>query len=246
MAISAAPLARSILNAVLPVRCMACGATVSDDGALCASCWDTLRFLGPPACACCGYPFEYEAPSQSLCASCTRQLPQYDRARAVFAYDDFSRSLILTFKHADRTHQAPSFGRWLARAGSELLGDADLIVPVPLHRWRLFHRRYNQSALLAQALGRESGKRVAVDLMTRRRRTPPQGRMSRAARIRNVRAAFAVREEWRERLRDARILLLDDVLTTGATVEECARVLKRGGAATVDVLTLARVIRPRN
>ncbi len=245
MAPSVAPLARSVLNAVLPVRCMACGTTVTDEGALCATCWDTLRFLGPPACACCGYPFEYEAPEQSLCAACVRGLPHYDRARAVFAYDDASRSLILSFKHADHTHQAPAFGRWLARAGNELLCDVDLIVPVPLHRWRLLSRRYNQSALLAQALGREAGKPVAVDLMTRRRRTQPQGRMSRSARIRNVRAAFAVRDSWQERLQESRILLLDDVLTTGATVEECARVLKRGGAASVDVLTLARVIRPQ-
>ncbi len=245
MAVSVAPLARSILNAVLPVRCMACGATVADDGSLCASCWDTLQFLGPPACACCGYPFEYEAPSESLCASCTRRLPQYDRARAVFAYDEASRSLILTFKHADRTHQAPAFGRWLARAGSDLLENTDFIVPVPLHRWRLFARRYNQSALLAQALGKETGMTVAVDLLTRRSRTPPQGRMSRAARIRNVRAAFAIRDEWRGKIAGARILLLDDVLTTGATVEECARVLKRAGAVGVDVLTLAQVLRPR-
>jgi ComF family protein len=246
MVFPAVPLARSVLNAVLPARCMICGATVAEDGALCSPCWDTLRFLGPPACACCGYPFEYEIPSETLCAACTRSPPQYDRARAVFAYDDASRSLILSFKHADRTHQAPAFGRWLARAGAVLLPDSDLIVPVPLHRWRLFARRYNQSALLAQALGRESGKRTAVDLLIRRRRTRSQGRMSRAAHIRNVRGAFAVRDDWRNEVSGARILMLDDVQTTGATVEECARVLKRAGASAVDVLTLARVVRPQS
>ncbi len=246
MALSVARLARSALNAVLPARCMLCGAMVAEDGALCAACWDGLHFLAPPACACCGYPFEYEVPSESLCAACQRRLPQFDRARAVFAYDDASRSLILSFKHADQTHQAPAFGRWLARAGTALVADADLLVPVPLHRWRLFVRRFNQAALLAYALGRESGKPVAADLLRRRRWTRSQGRMSRTARIRNVRGAFAVREEWRERLRGARILLLDDVQTTGATVEECARVLKRAGATRVDVLTLARVIRPQS
>ena len=245
MAFSAAPFARSVLNAVLPARCMLCGATVAEDGALCAGCWDMLNFLGPPCCDRCGYPFEYEAPDATECAACVRRPPQFDRARAVFAYDEASRALILSFKHADRTHQAPAFGRWLARAGAALLRDADVIAPVPLHRWRLFARRYNQAALLAQALGRETGAPVAVDLMVRRRRTPSQGRKSRSARIRNVRGAFAVRDDWRDALRGARVLLLDDVLTTGATVEECARTLKRAGAAAVDVLTLARVVRPQ-
>jgi len=242
----AASLARTALNAVLPARCMLCGATVAEDGALCAACWDGIHFLGPPACACCGYPFEYEVPSESLCGACQRHAPQFDRARAVFAYDDASRSLILSFKHADQTHLSPAFGRWLSRAGTALIADADLLVPVPLHRLRLFARRFNQAALLAHALSRESGKPVASDLLRRRRRTPSQGRMSRTARIRNVRGAFAVREEWRAQLRGARVLLLDDVQTTGATVEECARILKRSGAAAVDVLTLARVIRPQS
>ena len=246
MALSATPLARSVLNAVLPVRCMLCGKTVAEDGALCAACWDTLQFLGPPACACCGYPFEYEVPSESLCAACIRRPPQFDRARAVFAYDGASRSLILSFKHADQTHQAPAFGRWLVRAGVDLLPDTDLVAPVPLHRWRLFARRYNQAALLAGAVAQLSGRQVAADLLVRRRRTRSQGRMSWPARIRNVRGAFAVRDDWRDRVQGARILLLDDVQTTGATVEECACVLKRAGAAGVDVLTLARVIRPQS
>lgn len=243
---AAATWARAALNAVLPVRCMLCGATVAEDGALCAECWDDMTFLGPPACACCGYPFEYEVPSESLCAACQRRAPEFDRARAVFAYDDASRSLILSFKHADQTHQTPAFGRWLARAGSALLDDADLLAPVPLHRWRLFARRFNQAALLAHALGAVSDKPVAADLLQRRRRTRSQGHLSRTARIRNVRGAFAVRDAWRDRLKGARVLLLDDVQTTGATVEECARVLKRAGAAGVDVLTLARVIRPQS
>lgn len=136
---SAASLARSALNAVLPVRCMLCGATVAEGGALCGACWGEFMFLGSPAYACCGYPFEYEVPVESLCAACTRRAPRFDRARAVFAYDDTSRALILSFKHADQTHQAPAFGQWLARAGAALIADTDLVVPVPLHRWRLFH-----------------------------------------------------------------------------------------------------------
>jgi ComF family protein len=227
-----APLGRALLNAVLPPRCAACGTTVEEGGALCPECWRGIRFLAPPACACCGYPFEYAVPDETLCAACTRQPPEFERARAVFAYDDASRGLVLAFKHADRTQDAPAFGRWLVRAGAELLPDADLIVPVPLHRWRLFHRRYNQSALLAQAVGRLSGRSVAVDLLVRRRRTRSQGRMSRLGRLRNVQGAFVVRDRWRGRLQGRRVLLVDDVLTTGA--------------AAVDVLTLSRVVRPQN
>jgi ComF family protein len=239
------PVRRYVLNTLLPPACLACDAAVDDAGALCGRCWNELTFLGPPHCACCGHPFEFEISGESLCASCVARRPAYDRARAVLRYDETSRRLLLGFKHADRTHSAPAFGKWLARAGAELVVATDLIAPVPLHRWRLFRRRYNQAALLAQALGRETGLPVAIDLLVRRRPTPSQGRKSRAARIRNVAGAFAVRAGRRDRLDGRRVLLVDDVMTTGATVEECARVLKRNDAARVDVLTLARVVLPR-
>jgi ComF family protein len=234
---------RTAIDAVLPPRCLGCGDVVEDTGTLCGGCWSRVTWLGPPGCACCGFPFPYAAPEGTLCAACTRGSPAFDRARAVFRYDDASRGLVLGFKHADETHAAPAFGRWLVRAGTELLADADLIAPVPLHRWRLLYRRYNQAALLAHAVSRLSGVGLAVDLLARRRHTPQQGRLSLLARRRNVRAAFALRPRWRDRVAGRRVLLLDDVLTTGATVEECARVLKRHGAAGVDILTLARVVR---
>jgi predicted amidophosphoribosyltransferase len=182
-----------VLDAVLPARCMACGEAVDGEGALCSQCWLGIRFLAEPACACCGFPFEYTVPERTMCIACTRRRPAFDRARAVFAYDDASRGLVLGFKYADRIHHGPAFGRWLARTGAALLVDADLIVPVPLHRWRLFHRRYNQAGLLAQALGREADKPVNVDLLVRQRRTRTQGRMPRSARIRNIQGAFKLR-----------------------------------------------------
>lgn len=240
---AAASILRTAVDAVLPPRCLGCGDVVEDTGTLCGPCWSTLTWLGPPACACCGFPFPYAAPEVTLCAACSRLPPAFERARAVFRYDDASRGLVLGFKHADETHAAPAYGRWLARAGADLLADADLIAPVPLHRWRLLYRRYNQAALLAHAVARQSGIRLAVDLLARGRHTPQQGRMSPLARRRNVRAAFAVRPRWREPVEGKRVLLVDDVLTTGATVEECARVLRRQGAAGVDVVTLARVVR---
>jgi ComF family protein len=175
--------------------------------------------------------------------------PAYDRARSVLAYDEHSRGLVLGFKHGDRLEGAAAFAAWMARAGAELLTEVDLIAPVPLHRRRLFHRRYNQSAILALAIGRYTGRPVAVDLLRRIRPTPSQGGLSPAGRARNVRGAFAVNQRALAKLGNGalagrRVLLVDDVLTTGATVSTCTRVLRRAGAGGVDVLTLSRVVRP--
>ena len=148
-----------------------------------------------------------------LCGACIRDRPPYERARAVMAYGDFSRRMVLAFKHGDRTDAAPAFGKWLARAGKVLTAEADLIVPVPLHWTRLFHRRYNQAALLVHALGRETGLKVVPDLLQRRRKTPPQVRMGPAQRRRNLRGALRVHPSRCERLKDRRVLLVDDVLT---------------------------------
>ena len=232
------------LNALLPPRCLVCGDGVARPGTLCGPCWGGLTFLAPPFCAACGFPFDYDLGPGVLCGACSREPPRYDRARAVLRYDEVSRGLLLGFKHGDRTEGAPAFGAWLARAGGELIADCDVIQPVPLHRWRLFARRYNQSALLAQALGRETRLAVLPDSLRRTRNTPSQGRLSPAARRRNVAGAFRTAPGPAERLGGRRVLLVDDVLTTGATVEACAQTLKRAGAAGVDVLTLARVVRP--
>lgn len=241
-----AALLRRLADSMLPPRCVNCRELVEGDTALCADCWPLVDFLAAPVCACCGFPFEYDpGPDDTLCAACTARRPLFDRARAVLVYGDISRQLILEFKHGDRTWPTPAFGRWLARAGTELIDGADLAVPVPLHRSRLFARRYNQAAMMALALGRETDLAVQPDLLTRRRPTPSQGRMSPSARRRNVRGAFAVRPGYGRMVEGRRILLIDDVLTTGATAEECARTLLRAGAAAVDVLTLARVVKPR-
>jgi len=237
---------RRLVDSILPPRCINCRALVHSETALCAECWPLFDFLGAPHCRCCGFPFEYDpGPADTLCAACTARRPLFERARAVLVYAEASRRLVLDFKHGDRTWPAPAFGRWLARAGAELVAVADLAVPVPLHRRRLYARRYNQAAMMALALGRATGLAVQPDLLVRRRPTPSQGRMSPAARRRNVRGAFAVRTGRTAQIEARRILLIDDVLTTGATAEECARTLLGAGAAAVDVLTLARVVRPR-
>jgi ComF family protein len=232
-----------LLDIVLPPRCLKCAATVDANGALCARCWSEVGFLAQPHCAACGLPFEFDLGADALCGACAREPPVFERARAAFRYEDASKDLILRFKHADRTDSAPAFARWMARAGAALLAEADLIAPVPLHWMRLFVRRYNQAALLTSALARLSGKPAVNDLLVRRRRAPSQGGLGAAARRRNVAGAFAVHPRHRDLVEDRRVLLVDDVLTTGATVSACAAVLLRAGARAVDVLTLARVAR---
>ena len=235
--------ARRAVDIVLPPRCLGCGAMVADPGAVCPSCWGAIDFITAPMCVCCGLPFAYDTGPEAICGDCARQPPLFGRARSVMTYGDASRRFVLAFKHADRTDAAPAWGAWLARAGSDLLAEANLIVPVPLHRRRLIARRYNQSALLAQALGRETGLPVAVDAVMRTRPTPSQGRMNRSERASNVAGAFTVRPRRISAVRGARIVLVDDVMTTGATLTACIRALQAAGAANVDALPLARVTR---
>jgi ComF family protein len=237
---------RAVLDAVLPPLCLSCSASTDAPGRLCASCWSRITWLASPLCSCCGAPFEFDPGSggeELLCGACLKEKPVFARARAVFRYDDFSRGLVLAFKHADRTHATPAYGGWLARAGAELLQEAEIVAPVPLHWTRLAWRRYNQAALLAQAAAHASGRTYVPDLLVRVRRTEIQGELGRAARRRNVRRAFRLHRRYGERIDGRRVVLIDDVFTTGATVEECAGVLLQAGAATVDVLTLARVVR---
>ena len=232
----------AVLDVLLPHRCLRCGTAVDAAGVLCPDCWSELSFLGEPCCACCGLPFGYFVGEGALCAGCIRNRPLFDRARAALRYDDGSRPMILALKHRDRTETAPVLARWMVRTAGELIAEADCIVPVPLHWTRLFARRFNQSALLAQAIARIGDKRFEPMALRRARRTPSQGRLGRSARLRNVRGAFSVPPGMVLRIRDKRVLLVDDVMTTGATVSACARALRTRGAAAVDVLTLARVV----
>lgn len=234
-------LGRAVIDGVLPPRCLACGEIVGEPDSLCAPCWATMTFFAPPWCSNCGLPFAHPMGENAVCAGCARQPPSWDRARAVMRYDKHSRRLVLSLKHGDRTHLARSLGRWMRRAGGEVLEGADLIVPVPLHWTRLFSRRYNQAGLLAHAIHAAGGPPVAPDWLVRRRRTPSQGRLGPLARARNVRGAFALRRG--HSVKGMRLVIVDDVLTTGATAEECARVLRREGAQYVGVLTLARALR---
>lgn len=210
--------------------------------------WATLSFISFPYCKNCGAPFEFAPLSNDeknlSCASCLTDPPEFSMARSALGYDDASRDFILGFKHGDQTHAVVTMVPWLRAAGTDFWGRADMIVPVPLHRWRLLRRRYNQAALMAKAMGKAMQKPVIVDALNRIRATPTQGHLKADERRRNVKSAFAVNVKRRAVLQGKSIVLIDDVYTTGSTVKECARVLLDGGAKEVFVLTLARVVRP--
>ncbi len=239
------------LDLLLPPRCLGCGDLVEVQGTLCPPCWSAITFVAEPLCRRCGLPFAFEAEDTAVqpdaegydCGACLAEPPPYSRARAVMRYDDASRPLLLGFKHGDRTEAAPPFATWMARSGADLLAEAELVAPVPLHWRRLIARRYNQAALLSQPLARLAGLTAVPDLLLRRRATPSQGRLSRVERRRNVAGAFAVNPARAAALRGRRLLLVDDVMTTGATVSACTRAALRAGAAAVDVLVLARAVR---
>ena len=230
-----------VLDALLPPRCLACTEAVDVPGRLCAACWADVDFITAPHCATCGLPFAFDEGAEAVCGACAAETPAFDRARAVLRYNGVARSLVLGFKYGDRTHAAPSFAGWIGRGGGALVDHAEVVTPVPLHRWRLFSRRYNQSALLAREIAHAGGLDFAPDLLRRTRHTPSQGGLNRRQRLLNVRGAFTLRRG--RSVAGRRVLLIDDVMTTGATVNACAKALKRAGAETVDVLTLARVVR---
>lgn len=230
---------------VWPPLCPVTGEPVSAPGELTPAAWTDVKFLDAPWCASCGMPFDYPIGKGAVCGACAGQANAPCRiSRAAFVYDENSRRLVLMLKHAGRTDGLGVFGRWMARAGVDALDGADGLIPIPLHAHRLRKRRFNQSLLLARALSRACGLPVEPHILARTRATPSQGGLSAKARQRNVAGAFTVREAAKPFVRGRRFVLVDDVHTTGATLQACARVLKRAGAEDVTAITLARVVKP--
>ncbi len=230
------------LDTALPPLCPACRDPVADQGGLCAGCWGRLSFIARPYCERLGIPFVYDPGPGILSMEAIADPPAYNRARAAVRYDDVARTLVHAFKYGDRIDLAPAMGRWMALAGKEMLEGADALVPVPLHWRRQWARRFNQSAALAQTISSHSAIPVAYDILRRMRATRQQVGLNQAERDANVQGAFAVPPEGKAAARGKRLVLVDDVLTSGATVDNCARVLLRAGALSVDVLVFARVV----
>lgn len=228
------------LDLVLPPRCPMTGALVGQNGTVSPQFWSQLNFIHDTYCHSCGAPFRHAIDGAVLCAACLQEPPPYSRARAVMRYDDHSAGMILKFKHADGTTLVPVLGGWMLRTGTELLEQSDIIIPVPLHRWRLFKRRYNQAALLSAYLSTHSGVAHAPHALRRKRQTESQGQKTKTQRAENIRNAFVVTENQKDLLKGKRVLLVDDVYTSGATVNECTKALLAAGATQVNVLTIAR------
>ncbi len=235
-----------ILDILLPARCISCAALVAENGTVCSVCWNKLTFITDPVCRMCGLPFDFKIEGEALCGACTARPPKFTRARAALCYDEHTHPLITHFKYHDRLHYKNLLATWMLQAGEALLKQADMLVPVPLHRIRLFQRRYNQSAILAYALQNmwraRSGMTLPVrtDILIRSKHTPPQATLTRIQRRKNVRGAFITSPAKKHMLENKRILLIDDVMTTHATADACAAALRRAGAEEVMVLTLAR------
>lgn len=229
------------VDLLLPPRCPSCRTIVGEDGSFCAPCWSRLHFLTAPMCACCGLPFAYSIGDEALCGACAEAQPPFGRARAALVYNATSAGLVLALKHGDRTGLARVMAGMMARAAALMLADRPILVPVPLHARRLRARRFNQAALLARMLARNADLPVITAALERVRDTPISRGMSRRRRAENVRGAIRVRKRVAAHIKGAHILLVDDVMTTGATAEACARALRRAGAARIDVVTFARV-----
>lgn len=229
---------------VLPPACPVCRARLGSAGGLCADCWQGVRFLERPWCERLGTPLPLDLGPGILSAAAVADPPVFARARSAVSYEGPIPDLVHALKYADRTDLAPMLGAWMARAAHELVPDADMLVPVPLHWGRLASRRFNQAALLAREVGRLTGLPVANRILLRSRRTPQQVGLGRDERARNMRGAFEVPAGRKMDIAGRRPILVDDVLTTGATLEAASRALLAAGAAAVDVLTLARVVAP--
>jgi ComF family protein len=225
----------------LPPLCAACREPVEGVG-LCANCWSRLSFIAPPYCERLGTPFAFDAGSALLSMEAIADPPAYGRARAAVRYDDIASTLVHALKYGDRLDLAPMMGSWMANAGGPLLDDADALIPVPLHWRRQWARRFNQSALLAEVIAKASGRTVVHGALKRVKATPQQVGLGKPARAQNVQGAFRVPPEGKPAVARRKLVLIDDVLTSGATIDACARTLLRAGAERVDVLVFARVV----
>jgi predicted amidophosphoribosyltransferase len=230
-----------VVNLVFPPRCPLCGGGVGSQGGLCPECWSTLAIPGEPACAACSRPFGDAMPHGGTCAPCLADPPRHAGIAAATLYNDASRKLVLAFKHGNRLALAPMMAGLIApRLG--FVDDGWLIVPVPLHRWRLWKRGYNQAAELARQIAQRTGGKLVVDVLERRKPTPPLGRLGRLARKRALSGAIAVRGRRKGLLGAAKVVLVDDVLTSGATSDACVSALRRAGAERVVIACFARVL----
>jgi ComF family protein len=235
-----------VVNYIWPPRSLLGDAPVSAPGRIDAEAWRELAFIAGPQCARCGFPFQTEMPPEAVCGACMAAAPAFDAARAALVYNDAARRLVLDLKRGGRRDGLKAYGAWMARAGADVLAEGVIVAPVPLHWTKLIARRFNQAAWLADAMSAETGLPCVKDLLVRTKRRGSQGGLSAGQRARNVAGVFAASKQHADQIAGRVVVIVDDVLTTGATASACARAAKKAGAVRVCVITLARVVRPTN
>ena len=227
---------------VLPPQCLVCRALTQSPHQLCSSCWQQLTFIGEPRCARCGYPLPYRT-GETLCLMCYQTPPLFDKGRSILHYDAAIRTLILRLKHSDATYLLPALGRWIIPHIKDMIRECDVLIPVPLSRRRMMQRGFNQATLLAQQIAAAYPCSVGYGLLKRQRHTRPQALQRRQQRLENLHNAFVLTPKGYQAIMNKRVCLIDDVWTTGTTIKECTRVLKKGLPKSVSVITLARVVK---
>ncbi len=231
-----------IINIIYPPTCIACNILISQHGYLCSTCWLKLNFISNPKCHKCGMPFAYEFDEQATCAKCIETVPYYESARSSIIYDDFSSKLISSFKYYDQTILRHGLSNLVSNLHHEFNDKLDFICPIPLHRKRLFSRRYNQAALLASSLGEKINLPAYLDIIRRSKNVTAQTKLSRNKRLENLKNVFYINKPYLEFIKNKNILLVDDVMTTGTTVNECSKLLIKHNAKKIYVITIARTI----
>lgn len=233
---------KGIVNWFLPPSCPGCNNETLQEHQLCAECWKSITFINTPYCKLCGSPQSFQITDDDFCDSCNYERPLYECARSAAVYDEGSKRLILRLKYVDDTNLVPIFAKWLLKAGQDLFDGADYVIPVPLHWTRLLQRRYNQSALLIMGMRRLSADvpKYAPQFLRRIRRTESQGQKNKEQRFKNVESCFQSPLIYKRELQNKTIIVVDDVMASGATLNECIKTLLDAGCKNVRVLTLAR------
>ncbi|MEM6811459.1 MAG: ComF family protein [Pseudomonadota bacterium] len=238
--------ATKLIDSLFPPRCPVSGDIVDQQGMIAPHIWSNLNFISDPHCEKCGFPFDFDLDDINdgrFCASCLKHPPIFEKSRSALVYDDGSRDILLGFKHGDQIHSVPTMLPWLLRAGQDICNQSDLIVPVPLHYTRLVKRRFNQAGLIAQAISKKIDKPCIIDVLKRDKATMTQGYLNMKERKKNVSGVFSVQQKYLNQIKGKNLLLVDDVYTTGATIEECTKILLKAGVQSVNVLTIARVVK---
>lgn len=238
------PILNRLIEMIYPTRCLACGSETSNERGLCMECWKETHFATGQVCDSCGVPVQETDVEPSYCDQCVSTPPAWDQGRCSVLYEGSGRKLALLLKHSDRLDLVPEMGKWMHQSAKSIIDTDMIIAPVPLHRLRLLRRRFNQASVLAQKIAQINGSKPSVDLLCRIKPTEMQKGMDRESRFRNLSASIILNRRYQEQMNGKSVLLVDDVMTTGATLSSCAETCRQAGAKKVNTIVFARVARP--